>query len=175
MRRSFFKHSIAKSTLGLLLISACSFGIGSTSRAQKESAFLDLKIGMDGERALSILQRPMDLLTNAPLIAGKRIINDTLAFGNCNIPMRRSIALDSGNMLRVVGLTYRGTSEDISGKEACALSWLTNKYGPPTGTDTLAEVPIYKWVMGSTQLTLETKGYNEKDFFILIYYYALKQ
>jgi len=135
-------------------------------------SFLQLQLGMPAGDVFRVLNKPDNSLEKIPLINNKRILIDTLMLDSCSVKMRRSFGFDATNILTVVGFTYKGSPEDVDSKKECVLNWVKKELGNPRQTEVKDDVTIYKWnFQDGANLSLESKGYNEKDHFILMYYY----
>jgi hypothetical protein len=139
------------------------------SRAQ---SFLDLKLGMKAEEALPTIQHSCGDFMRLPFIGGKRIVSDTVMLPFCVIPVRRSVGFDSASKLAVIGVTHQATRNDVDYKQHCMFEWLKDLYGMPVDSVIHEQSTKYRWYVGKAQITFEAKGYNDTDFFLLLYYYA---
>src|SRR5665213_365430 len=138
--------------------------------AIEDPGFLGFRLGMKAAAALRHEGKDPRALNRVKVHAGQRVISDTMALASCKMPMRRSLGFDSAGLLTAVGLTYQTTPELVSTARDCAYHWLSKLYGPATETvrdSTKQEV----WKFGPAQITLEARGYNARDYFVLIYYY----
>jgi hypothetical protein len=142
-------------------------------RAQQ--SLFGLTLGMKRHDALHLLHKPGNALKSIPFHSGRQILTDTIPLTFCKIPYRRSVGFDTTGKLTAVGLTYETTPDQIQKAHDCALEWLTNTLGPATREDTEDSVTHDIWILGPAKLTLEAKGYNSHDFFVLIYYYSAKE
>ena len=115
-------------------------------------------------------------IESIPLVGNKRIINDTVPIGACGSLFRRSIGFSRENTLAVVGLTHKTTSAGIDSVAACAKDWLQSSYGSATQAFTKDSVLTHEWkTREGAVITLEAKAYNERDHFVLIYYYRREE
>lgn len=132
---------------------------------------MGLRLGMSPSEAFKVTGKQVDL-SNYKVIAGKRIVNDTIALGDCGSYFRRSIAFDTLQRLKVVGLTYRDNPVDIEGVRTCTLNWLEKTYGTPE-IDSLSNdtVDTYIWRSADAMITMDSRPYNERHSFVLVYFF----
>jgi hypothetical protein len=133
--------------------------------------FMGLRLGMTSKEAFKVTGKKVDL-TGYKVIGGKKIVNDTIGIGECNAYFRRSIAFDSLQRLKVVGLTYRSGPNDIEDVKTCTLNWLEKKYGKPE-IDSLTNdtVDTYIWREADATITMDSRPYNERHSFVLVYFF----
>lgn len=143
----------------------------STAHAQK---FQGLEIGMSTSEALRATDRNLDIST-IPFSGSKRILNDTVLFSECGLPFRRSLGFNKEDKLVAVGLTYKTLPHEVGSAQECALAHLTTEYGAPHATQVIDSVLVHEWDFGGTLMTLEAKAYNERDHFVLVYFYRKEQ
>ena len=136
-----------------------------------DPGFLGFHLGMKAPAALRQEGKNPGALEHVKAHSGQRVISDTVPVTDCKLTMRRSLGFDSAGMLTAVGLTYKTTPDRIKEARDCAYQWLSNTYGHSTDEAVRDSTKQVVWKLGSAQITLEAKGYNEKDFFVLIYYY----
>jgi hypothetical protein len=132
---------------------------------------MGLRLGMSANDAFRITGKSVDLSTYK-VISGKRIVNDTIAIAECGARFRRSIAFDSLQKLKVVGLTYRSDSAKIAKVKDCTYEWLVGQYGKPE-IDSVTEdtVDMYIWRAADAVITMDARPYNERHSFVLVYFY----
>ena len=133
--------------------------------------FMGFLLGMKASNALAIVGKSADALNGVKYHNGQRILSDTVSVGECKIAMRRSLGFDSSASLLAVGLTYKTTPENVEDARLCVYRWLKSLYGSPNEEPTENSGKQDIWRFGDTKLTLESKGYTDLDFFVLIYYY----
>lgn len=133
--------------------------------------FMGLRLGMSASDAFKITGKHVDL-ASYKVIGGKKIVNDTIALGDCGAYFRRSIAFDTLQRLKVVGLTYRDNPVDIEDVRTCTLNWLEKKYGTPE-IDSLTNdtVDTYIWRAEDAMITMDSRPYNERHSFVLVYFF----
>ncbi len=136
-----------------------------------EKPFMGLQLGMPAREALKLTGRAPDVLTQVRVRDGKRIITDTVPLTFCKLPMRRSLGFDSLGTLTAIGITYKTTPDKIKSARDCAFQWLTSMFGSSDEEQIHDNTKQEIWHLGAAQLTMEAKGYNENDYFVLIYYY----
>jgi hypothetical protein len=127
---------------------------------------------MDSDRALRVLRKPEDILNSLPYISGKKIVNDTAQLTFCKLDFRRSFGFDSSGHLSVIGLTHKTTVAQMNSERDCAMQWLVNQLGAPIGENKVDDVRVTFWNVSGAKLTLEAKAYNDRDAFVLIYFYG---
>lgn len=174
MRNGMFvlgKRRIGVMALALALI----FAISPIVLHAQEAGFTGVQLGMPADAALKKLKRPSNFLASLPWIAGKRIVVDTMKLTDCALEMRRSVGFDSTNAVAVIGLTHKTTPDQVDSTQKCALRWLRGLFGTPTSVEQDDASKIYVWADATSKLTLEAKGYNEHDFFLLIYWFFQKK
>jgi hypothetical protein len=134
--------------------------------------FMGLRLGMPASEAFEVTGRDVDL-SSFPVISGKRIVNDTIPIGDCGAYFRRSIAFDTLQRLKVVGLTHRTHPAKVEAVKECVLNWLTKEYGDPE-IDSLTNdtVDMYVWRSADAMITMDSRPYNERHSFVLVYYLA---
>lgn len=154
----------------LLVLLCLSAGKSNAQFAPK--TFLNLTLGMPSTEVFKALGKPATTLDNVPLINNKKILSDTLSLDSCAIKFRRSFGFDASNNLTVLGLTFKGNQQDVEDKKDCVLNWLKRDLGNPQQTEMTDGVMISKWnFQDGTTLSFEAKAYNEKDYFMLMYFY----
>jgi hypothetical protein len=132
---------------------------------------MGLRLGMSANDAFRITGMSVDLSTYK-VISGKRIVNDTIALADCGASFRRSIAFDSLQKLKVVGLTYRSDSSRIARVRDCTYDWLVGQYGSPVIDSTTEDtVDTYMWQAADAVITMDARPYNERHSFVLVYFY----
>jgi hypothetical protein len=133
--------------------------------------FMGLRLGMSPDEAFKVTGKQVDLSTYK-VIGGKRIVNDTIEISDCNAYFRRSIAFDSLQRLKVVGLTFRSNPVGIEDVRTCTLSWLEQKYGKPE-IDSLTNdtVDTYIWQKADATITMDSRPYNERHSFVMVYFF----
>lgn len=136
-----------------------------------QPGFLGLWIGMKASVALPVASKRADALEYVTAHSGQRVISDSLTLTHCSFPMRRSLGFDTSGTLTAVGLTYKTTQEHIAQDSDCAFQWLAKAYGAPTGEAERDGVTQEVWQYDGVKLTFETRQYNSRDVFVLIYYY----
>lgn len=130
-----------------------------------------MRIGMSAKEAFKITGRSVDLSTYK-VIGGKRIVNDTIELSNCGVRFRRSMAFDSSQRLKVVGLTYRSDSTENVRVRNCTLGWLQATYGrPEIDSITNDTVDTYIWRADDAMITMDARPYNERHSFVLVYFF----
>jgi len=144
----------------------------SPAMLRAQSTFFGLTVGMSSHEALLKLKKPVDALEHIKPHGGQRILADTCPLTFCKLPIRRAIGFDSTDRLKGIGLTYKTTSDFVKEARDCAFTWLSNTYGPPTSEEGDGATVKDVWHLGKARLTLESKNYNPKDYFVLIYYYS---
>ena len=144
---------------------------GPASVGAHAPALFGLTLGMKAPQVLEILGKPRNALDRVKLHDGQRIISDTVVVGDCKMAMRRSFGFDSSGALLAIGLTYKTAPELVEDDRLCAYRWLKDTFGEANQDAAQNEARQDVWLFGSTKLTLESKGYNPLDFFVLIYYY----
>ncbi len=144
---------------------------GYKSPASDAPEFLGFRLGMRAAAALRHEGKNPDIFERVKSHSGQRVISDTIPLTSCKLPMRRSLGFDSTGSLTAVGLIYKTTPERINAARACAYRWLSNIYGPATGETIRDSTKQNVWKLGPAQITLEARGYNARDYFVLIYYY----
>jgi hypothetical protein len=155
-----------------LLVLLLPLGAASPSMLRAQSTFFGLSVGMSSHEALTKLRKPADALENVKPHGGKRILTDTCPLTFCKLPIRRSIGFDTTDRLKGIGLTYKTSADFVKEARDCAFTWLSNTYGPPSSEEKDGGATRDVWHLGKARLTLESKNYNPKDFFVLIYYYS---
>jgi hypothetical protein len=133
--------------------------------------FMGLRLGMSAKEAFKVTGKALDLSTYK-VIAGKQIVNDTIEVGDCDAYFRRSIAFDSLQRLKVVGLTYRTNPIDVEDVRKCTLGWLEMQYGTPE-IDSLTNdtVDTYIWRADDAMITMDSRPYNERHSFVMVYFF----
>lgn len=143
-----------------------------TTRAQ---GFIGVVIGERAEQVLWKTGKTINL-ESIPLSGSKRILNDTIPIGACSAPFRRSLGFDKQSVLSAIGLTHKTNSRLVDSVATCAFEWVSHTYGPPSAVLTKDSVQVYEWMLAEgAVITLEAKAYNERDHFVLIYYYRKEQ
>ncbi len=138
----------------------------------KPPEFLGFRIGMPARVALSVAGKNSHALDRVPPHDGQRVVSDTVPVTSCMLAMRRTLGFDSAGKLTAVGFTYKATPDKIYTAQGCVYQWLSKLYGPPTGKAMRDTTQQDVWKLGSSlQVTLEVRGYNPHDYFVLIYYY----
>ncbi|HET6401166.1 MAG TPA: hypothetical protein VFH95_07175 [Candidatus Kapabacteria bacterium] len=137
----------------------------------EDPGFLGFRLGMRASAALRHEGKKTDVLDRLKSHSGQRVISDTIPLTSCKLPMRRSLGFDSTGTLTAVGITYKTTPDRIQDARDCAYKWLSNMYGPATDEAIRDSTKQEVWKFGPAQLTLEARGYNARDYFVLIYYY----
>lgn len=134
--------------------------------------FMGLKLGMSPNETFEITGREVDI-SRYPVISGKRIVSDTIPIGECSAYFRRSIAFDTLQRLKVIGLTHRTHPAKVEAVKACMLKWLTADYGEPE-IDSLTNdtVDMYVWRTADAVVTMDSRPYNERHSFVLVYFYG---
>ena len=132
---------------------------------------MGLRLGMSANDAFRITGKSVDLSTYK-VISGKRIVNDTIALADCGASFRRSIAFDSSQKLKVIGLTYRSDSARIAKVKDCTFDWLVAQYGKPEIDSTTEDtVDTYVWQAADAVITMDSRPYNERHSFVLVYFF----
>ncbi len=132
---------------------------------------MGLRLGMSANEAFEVTGKFVDL-SRLKVIGGKRIVNDTVGLPDCGAAFRRSIAFDSLQKLKVVGLTYRSDSATIVDVKECTLGWLQDHYGRPEIDSTTNDtVNTYIWRAADAMITMDTRPYNERHSFVLVYFF----
>jgi hypothetical protein len=136
-----------------------------------DPGFMGFRIGMKAATALRHEGKSPNLLDHLKSHSGQRVVSDTVPLTFCKLPMRRSLGFDSTGLLSAVGLTYKTNSDSIKAARDCAYEWLSNTYGPASEEVIRDSTRQDVWKLGPSEITLEAKGYNARDYFVLIYYY----
>jgi hypothetical protein len=132
---------------------------------------MGLRLGMSANDAFKITGKNVDL-SKYKVIGGKRIVNDTFSLADCGAHFRRSIGFDSLQKLKVVGLTYRSDSAEIAKVRECTLNWLQASYGQPSIDSTTNDtVDTYIWRAADAMITMDSRPYNERHSFVLVYFF----
>ena len=139
--------------------------------AVEEPNFLGLQIGMKATDALIVAGKKPNVFQTAKPHSGEIVISDTLPISSCSLDMRRSLGFDTSGTLTAVGLTYKTDADHIAQARSCAFDWLKETYGEPTGTAVRDSVLQSVWKFSNAVLTCESRNYNSRDYFVLIYYY----
>lgn len=134
---------------------------------------MGFRLGMPAEEVVKKLERNVDL-GSLRVISGKKILNDTILFPSCDQPFRRSVGFDAEHKLSAIGLTHRTDSVKCEELKECALSYLTREYGSPA-IDTADTVVVYSWKFDEAIITLDAKDYNERDWFVQVYYFERRK
>jgi hypothetical protein len=133
--------------------------------------FMGMTLGESADQVLWKSGRSL-ALESVPLVGNKRIINDTVPVGPCGSLFRRSLGFSKENTLTVVGLTHKTTFASLDSVASCAMDWIQSSFGPSTEVLTKDSVVMHEWsTREGAVITLEAKAYNERDHFVLIYYY----
>ena len=134
---------------------------------------MGFRLGMPSSEVLPILGRTVDL-DKTPLISGKKILNDTIPFPECNKPFRRSVGFNSDHKLTAVGLTHKSDSANAAQLGECVLGYLSTEFGTP-----IEEMPdsitVYTWKFKDALITMDIKPYNERDWIVLVYYFERRK
>ena len=137
----------------------------------QDPGFLGFKLGMPARAALHAARKNPYALDHVKSHGGQRVLSDTVAITDCNLAFRRSLGFDDHGKLTAVGFMYKTTPERVDSARACAYRWLKHIYGTPTDERMRADTKQEVWNFGNARITLESKGYNPRDYFVLIYYY----
>lgn len=145
--------------------------VGCQMASGGDPGFLGLHLGMKASAAMRHEGKDPDAFRRINAHSGERVFSDTLLLTSCKMAMRRSLGFDSVERLTAIGLTYKTTPGRIQEARDCAYRWLSKRYGPATAETIRDSTKQEVWKLGPAQITLEAKGYNPTDYFVLIYYY----
>jgi hypothetical protein len=143
----------------------------STNDAHAQSAFWNLHLGMPAQEVLALTGHSVSELAARPIVSGRRILNDTVAWTACNLPVRRSLAFDTLERLDVIGITYRTRPEHTRELTQCMLGTLEDEYGKQS-CDSLGMSVVHRWVVDASTIEFEAKAYNDQDTFLMVYMYG---
>lgn len=134
---------------------------------------MGFRLGMPSDEVLGKLGKNVDLNT-VRVISGKKILNDTISFPSCGQQFRRSVGFDADHRLSAIGLTHRTDSIQCEAIKTCVLEYLEEKFGSPA-IDTADTVVVYTWKFDKAIITLDAKDYNERDWFVQVYYFERRK
>lgn len=136
-----------------------------------DPGFMGFRLGMKAAAALRHEGKNANAFDRMKTHSGQRVFSDTVPLTFCKLPMRRSLGFDSTGLLTAVGLSYKTTPDSIKETRDCAYEWLSDTYGPASEEVIRDSTRQDVWKLGPAEITLEAKGYNVRDYFVLIYYY----